>query len=89
MDGSDLVAVRANPARLRDLFDLIKQGRLLQLPKHGFRIFEQQPKALGLCTPKRARKASQATGLRVSVLKCCLNDDPHIYGNSLIVKSAL
>ena len=86
MDRSDLVAVRTDPTRRRDLLDLVTKDRLLQMPKHGFRIFEQQPEALGLSPSKWPRQASQTLRLRGSILKSRLDDDPHIHGNSLAVK---
>lgn len=86
MDRSDSIAVRANPARLRDLLYLVKKNGILQLPQYGLGIFEQQPDALGLRTPKWPGQATQTPRPCLAVLKCRLDDDPHIHGNSSTVK---
>lgn len=82
MNGSQFAATGADPACLRDFFDLIKQNGFLQPTKHVPGILKQEPNDFGLVLPNGAGKPTEMMGSSGAVCEGCLDDDLNIQGSS-------
>lgn len=86
MYGTDLAAVRADPAGFGNFLDLVEQDGILQLSEDRLRFLKQQPVSLRPRAPKRAGQATKTWRLRRSILKCRFNDDAHCHGSSPFIE---
>jgi len=80
MDGSDFVAVGADPAHFRYFLDLIAQDGFLNSTKQALGILHHEAEVLWPDLPSRARDAVQAMGSFRPVFESRLDNNPYIHG---------
>ena len=83
MYGPDPVAVGTNPAGLGNLLDSGRAGSLSAIARgSSLQSSSIQPEPLRLRASKRAGQTAEMMPLCGSVLKSCLNNNPHVHGSS-------